>query len=553
MKSRKIALLCILAGALLASPVSMTGCMTAPQDPYGIVDPFEADPTDAASNNNTFDRATAVALTGDTATIDSVLSTYDVDVYNLGPVAAGDRLIVDVDIPDRILLNAAVGVFDQVGRVFYLNEEPTQLATVPLTDAQFPAFAPHFEYVVRQATSPLYLAIASLPELVTPADPTGFKGYTAGPYTINVSFQRGGLVPLPVKQVVALQFDDSVVDYPPMEDFGSWSDMPPMSLVGLNGQVLDPAWWRPFIIMAIELQLHQNPNDPFWVNFQTFVTSAALPVPNPNAAPAQLYGILVNEWWAAVFTATANPPTFTPSDPSSNPGSAWQWFPNNGFLWLNAFGLYLGPGYTAPAGGGGVGQTTAGLGIWNSVLAAGYPTAQDSRFGDSNWVAETVRAKLQDMYAGLNVEFLIVGQDEIPTDVPVQHLYLVSDVTGVGILGLASSIDIGNVNQSDFATIFGGELGYSNSFALGIGVPGSFVSPQLLTDDLGFICGHELGHTLGLVHTNSMTDVMKRYGGGVQDLTAAFSTAPLDSSMFPIGYQDSGLLLLQALGMGTQP
>jgi hypothetical protein len=322
--------------------------------------------------------------------------------------------------------------------------------------------------------------------------------------------------------------------------------MPPLSLVGLNGQVLDPAWWRPFIIMGIELQLHQNINDPFWVNFQTFVTTAALPVPNPNAAPTQLYGIVSNELGAAIATATSNPPTFTPGDPGT---PAWQWFPNNGFLWLNAFGLYLGPGYTAPAAGGGTGQTTPGLGIWNRVLAAGYPTAQDPRFADSVTVSQTVRQKLQDMYAGLNVEFLIIGQDPIPTDVPVGHLYLVSDATGVGILGLASTIDIGNVNQSDFATIFGGELGYSNAWLLGVGIPGSLVSPPDLMNEIGFICGHELGHTLGLVHTNSTTDVMKRTGGGIEDLTVTFSTAPLDSTMFPIGYQDSGLLLLQELGM----
>ena len=67
----------------------------------------------------------------------------------------------------------------------------------------------------------------------------------------------------------------------------------------------------------------------------------------------------------------------------------------------------------------------------------------------------------------------------------------------------------------------------------------------------GSSAGHELGHTLGLVHTNSTTDVMKRFAGDAQDLISTFSTAPLDSSMFPIGYQDSGLLLLQELGVAA--
>jgi hypothetical protein len=526
--------------------------MGVPKDPYGIVDPFEPDPTDDATNNNSFDRATAVPLAGNTATIDSVLSTYDIDVYNLGNVAIGDRLIVDVDIPERVLLNAAIGVFDQVGRVLYLNQEPTEPAGAPLTDASFPAFAPHFEYIVRQATSPLYLAVASLPEQVSPLDPTDFRGYTAGPYTIQVTFQRGGPVPPPVKQVVALQFDDAAVDYPPFEYFGNWSDMPPMSLVGMNGQVLDPAWWRPFIIMERVLQQNQNVNAQFWVDFLDWLTTATIPLPNlANTQATQIYGILANELVGAISTATLNPPVFPVP---CNPGTAqFQWFLNNGFPWLYYFGLYLGPGYTAPAQGGIAGQVTPGLGIWNNQLPPGYPTAPDPRFADSISVTANVRQKLQEMYDGINVQFLIVGEDPIPTNVPVTYLYLASNANGVGLLGLAAGIDIGNVNQSDFATIFAGELGYANAWALGVGLSDALVSPPDLIEDLGFIAGHELGHILGLVHTNSTTDVMKRYGGGTQDLMASFSTAPLDSSMFPIGNQDAGLLLLQALGVAPRP
>lgn len=549
MISRKIALLCILAAMLFASPIAMIGCMGVPKDPYGIVDPFEADPEDAATNNNDFSRASVVTLANNAATINSVLTTNDVDVYNLGSMAVGDRLIVDVDIPERVLLNAAVAVFDEVGRVLYLNQEPTQPAGAPLTDAAFPAFAPHFEYSVRHASSPLYLAIASLPEQVSPLDPNDFRGYTAGPYTVRVTVQRGGVVPQPVKQVVALQFDDAVVDYPPSGYFGYWSDMPPMALVGMNGQVLDPAWWRPFVILQLAIQSHPNVNDQFWADFLDWLNSTSVTVPNlANTQATQIYDILMNELGAAIATATSNPPTFTPGNPGS---PAFQWFLNNGFSWLYYFGLYLGPGYTAPAQGGNAGQTTPGLGIWNSFIAnPNYPSAMDPRFADS--VMVSVRQKLQEMYDGINIEFLIVGEDAIPNDVPVTYLYLASNATGSGLLGLASGIDVGNVNQSDFATIFGGELGYGNAFLLALGVPDSMVSPTDLIGVLGVTAGHELGHILGLVHTSSPADVMARYGGTSSDLLSTFSMAPLDSSMFPIGYQDAGMLLLQEIGVAPQ-
>lgn len=531
MKSRKIALLCILAGALLANTLGLIGCMTVPKDPYGLVDPNEPDPTDNATNNNDFPRATKVALTNNSATFTSLLTTKDVDVYDLGAVAAGDRLVVDIDIQDRILLNAAVGVFDSVGRVFYLNEEVTQTATTPLTDVKFPAFAPHFELAVAQATSPLYLAVASLSE-PTGSSSGGFAGYTAGPYTVNLTIQRGGPAPQPVKQVVALQFDDSVIDYPPMEDFGQWSDTPPAAFTGLSGRVLDPGWWRPFIIMQTVMLANQN-NAQFWTQFLNFAGGVAPGLVGNVTAP-QVFGLLANELQGAIQTATTNPNGFVPGNPPN-----MTWFANNGFPWLDTFSLYLGPGIVG----------TPGLNIWNNVLAAGYPALMDPAYSDFINVTQMIKDRLNQLYVGLNIEFLVVGVDTIPTNVPVESLYLVANADGSGLLGLSSTLDMGNQNRSDFAAIFAGEEGYYNAYLLGIGDPQGMATPADVMGVLGTVAAHELGHTLGLIHTNSTTDLMKRFGGDRGDLLSTLSTAPIDSSMFPIGVQDSGLLMLLELGM----
>ena len=531
MKFRKTGLPCILAGVLLASGPGLISCVGVPKDPYGLVDPFESDPADAAINNNDFARSTKVALNNDSATFSAVLTLHDVDVYNLGPAAAGDKLIVDINIPDRVLLNAAVGIFDSVGRVFYLNEEVTQLAATPLTDVKFPAFAPHFEFTVYQATAPLYLAVASMAEPIdTSSGP--WAGYTGGPYTVTLAFQRGGPIPQPVKQVVALQFDDSVVDYPPMEFFGRQTNLGG-AFTGLNGRVLDPAWWRPIVIMQVEIARELN-NPAFWTRFLAFANASGVAIPNlANVTAPQVPGLLMAEIQQATLVMTANPLSFTPANVA--------WFLNNGFPWSYTFSIYLGPGLGQGA--------AAGLGIYNNILGPGYPSVQDPAYDDFISITDTIKGKLEELYTGLNIEFLAIGLDPIPTNVPVEHLYLVSNIYIPGYLGLSSTLDMSNQNHADFVGIFAGEAGYNNALLLGASNPQGMATPDEVIGVLAVVAAHELGHTLGLVHTNSSTDVMKRSGGGRSDLTAAFTNAPLDASMFPIGNQDSYLLLLLALGL----
>lgn len=544
--SRKICLLFILAGAFLASAIGPVGCTVA-TDPYNLVDPYEADPNNAATNNNDFSRASKITLTNDSAKIDAVLTLGDVDVYDLGAFEIGDTLTVDITIPDRVLLNAMVGVFDSVGRMFYLTGEGTDIASQSLTDVKFPAFAPKFDFVVRQATSPLYLAIASMAEPVAGSQ-TGYTGRTGGPYTIDVQVRRwapGDALPQTSPQVVALQFDNSVVDYPPQSYFGQMSDLPAVPFAGLNGRVLDPAWWRPFMIIEVEMLSNGPPNSAnynaqFWQNFLTFAGTA-----NQNLVgqtlPQQVYGILVNELFPAIDLATSNPAAFTPGNV--------VWFNNNGFQWLYVFALYLGPG----VGGA---NPAPGLNIWNAVLPGTYPTALDPKYDDVTVVANQIKTRMQQDYAGLNVDFRVVGTDPIPTDVPVSTVYFVSNSNSVvapGVLGLASTIDMGNSDHSDFAVIWAGEAGSGNAWSMATSDPDSLTDMTQSLSYTGAVGSHELGHILGLVHTQYGADDIMSYGSQQKMLTSKFTNTPLWTQMFPIGTQDSYMTLLLELGMAPTP
>lgn len=529
--SRKISLLFILAGVILASAIAPIGCMSLPSNPYGAVDPHEADPTDSATNNNDFPRASQVALTEESATIDGVLTYGDVDVYSLGTMSVGDQLVFDMDIPDRVLLSATVAVFDQNGRLFYITGEGYPRSG-EVVDAKFPAFTPVFEFTVRQTTSPLYIAIASQAESdVNGQD--GYAGWTGGPYTIDVSVRRwqaGDPLPQPVRQVVALQFDDSVVDYPPDSYFGQTSDIPPTPFAGLNGRVLDPGWWRPFMTMEVALMNNLN-NAQFWTNYLAFATTFGLG--GNNILPAQVPQLLYNDLIYAEMTAAANAATFDPTN--------LQWFANYGFGWAYTFALYLGPGTAQQPG----------LNIWASILPSTYPMAMDPKYDDFRYVGDLIRAKMQDQYDGVDIEFLIAGVDPIPTNVPVTNVFFVSNADP-GLLGLAASLDIGNQDGSDFCLVWAGGAGLQNAMIMAglTGLPASEVmaTPVENAGYVGAIGGHELGHILGLVHTQPDVPDIMSYTDPRMTLASTLNDVPLWTQMFPIGTQDSYLLLLLALG-----
>jgi len=447
-------LLCTLAG--LASISLLLGCLPVPKVPYNVTDPLEP--------NDDFDEATSVDLSTNSAEIVGLLTVADVDVYDLGPMGVGDKLTVDIEIPDRIPLNAVVALFDSVGRLFFFDGEFTHINSDPTADVRMPPFEPHFDFTVRQTTSRLYLAVASLAEQVD-SDGDGilddFQGFTGGPYAINLAVERGGPRPQPTPQVVALWFDDATVDYPPYSNFGQVTDPLPFQVSAFDSQVLDPAYWS------------QDPNFLAWFQF---------------------------------FTGTQQLPT-------------------------------------------------------------GFPTTPDPAFADVAQFRSMLRNAMNELYAGkrLDVEFLISGLDPLPADGNFSTLYFTADANGMGLYGLASTIDILNKDHTDFATIWAGEIGFDNAFQLAMQLwaqenniildppADPYYSTAGEAASLVAMIGvHELGHILGLNHTSDPLDIMA--AGPVHNsfrelLMADWLDAPLHPSIFPLGRQDSFLMLFLTLGL----
>lgn len=138
-----------------------------------------------------FDQEGRAALRG------SIQVVGDLDVYDLGLIQRGQRLIVDVSAGEGVL-DSSVALFDERQRLLIDNDDRGG-ENRPLDS--------HINVIVRRVSARYSLVIGA-------AAFAGSGAERVGPYRIDVAVIRGGQAPPPVRQLLLLDFDGGPVDAP---------------------------------------------------------------------------------------------------------------------------------------------------------------------------------------------------------------------------------------------------------------------------------------------------------------------------------------------------
>lgn len=125
----------------------------------------------------------------------TISDSSDIDVYALGPLVAGDRVVIDAAATGT--LDAAIAVFDESARLVFENDD---------RNLSLEQFDPFLNDVVRHDSSVYYLAISAAPL----ADPSR----RTGGYEITIQLARGGQAPPTAGQIVVLDFGGGTIVIP---------------------------------------------------------------------------------------------------------------------------------------------------------------------------------------------------------------------------------------------------------------------------------------------------------------------------------------------------
>jgi len=161
--------------------------------------------------------------------------------------------------------------------------------------------------------------------------------------------------------------------------------------------------------------------------------------------------------------------------------------------------------------------------------------------GSTDYIIEAALAHMRVDYANYDVVLLDSRHHAKPEE-PYTKVYFgnYSD----RFLGLADSVDTGNKLPQQEAIV------YAEDLAL-------FEALQPTADEiaqaLANIASHELGHLLGLEHAVAAPDLMATAASARQilEIDHGFYRSPLESLVFPVGYQNAPQLLL--LNVGANP
>ncbi len=178
-------------------------------------------------------------------------------------------------------------------------------------------------------------------------------------------------------------------------------------------------------------------------------------------------------------------------------------------------------------------------------------TISDIKYGDLDEINST---KINSSFVGRTEEMkeiIIknVAQDFAPYDIEIMTTdeeivspkvtnIFFGDSTTLNIFGISDAVDFYNNNDQDNAIVF---LGSFEELS------GNF---NEVCQAVANVVSHEIGHTLGLMHTADSTTIMDTTGEDVTLLEdQGFGTAPLFD--FPIGLQNADMLLSETVGRVT--
>ena len=183
--------------------------------------------------------------------------------------------------------------------------------------------------------------------------------------------------------------------------------------------------------------------------------------------------------------------------------------------------------------------------VYIGTLALGYVPPFDAADLHEDWgqyteaMKQIVMDHMQQVYAGLNIEFYFDDDPDLPSESEISRVYFgAKDDNNVG---LAANVDYGNNYKQQNAVV------YTQNFGKYIDYGYSY---KEIAQGYANVACHELGHLLGCNHTDIPSDVMN-----VSPTVAALlapqyfmESAALDPLIFPTGNQDGAWMVYKAVG-----
>lgn len=186
---------------------------------------------------------------------------------------------------------------------------------------------------------------------------------------------------------------------------------------------------------------------------------------------------------------------------------------------------------------GGQNVTIRNVGTYNLPPFSGADVGQTFA-GQTQALKDGVLKFVKNRYAGWNVTFLSSDTSPVPTG---PHSTVFFGGVNQAAFAISEQIDLLDQDPNDNCIV------YSSSY-----IDAFSVTPTLdqMVAAMGNTVAHECGHLMGLVHTRECDDLMNSSCGNDSILvTQAFTRATLDSSVFPVGFQNSPELLNEAVGV----